>query len=219
MQEANGQEVKAFNTLSEAYGLFGETPLSATPGTVEGWYTGSLGVQDVTRAIGLAQKLGTLAAKFGGMTAPPPCKGTDSAKEWDLEAEKYLSGAVTAMLRMGLKPKEESGKEGSERPAQPVVIGRDVQLPHEGDELARVNTKGLGMTMEALAEVYGRRGRPDLAGHLLLQAISAIMPPTVEEGQVPAGERCHGKFEWEWVCERSEYDHDHEQDEAHDQCH
>lgn len=194
MLESNGKEVRAFNTLLDAYGLFGPSPLAAQPGEADGWYSGPLGELDVTRAIGLAQKLGTLAAKFGGQAIPPPCPGAtgDNAKAWDLKAEKFLGDAVTAMLRVGLAGEPE-GDTKPAKPATPVVIGRDVSLPQDGDTAPRVNTKGLGMTMEALAEVYARRERPDLAGHLLLQAISAIMPPTLQEGAVDVGERCHGE--------------------------
>jgi hypothetical protein len=44
-----------------------------------------------------------------------------------------------------------------------------------------VDKRGLGMTMEALAEVYTRKGRSDLAGQLLLQAVSTLLPPQSEQ--------------------------------------
>ncbi|BEJ13309.1 hypothetical protein CspHIS471_0304830 [Cutaneotrichosporon sp. HIS471] len=75
--------------------------------------------------------------------------------------------------------------------SEPVIVGRDVRLPHDNEgDTGRVNRRGLGMTMEALAEVYGRRGRPDLAGQLVLQAITTLLPPQAEEGSIQPADRC-----------------------------
>jgi hypothetical protein len=124
--------------------------------------------------------------------APVPAGLGAKATSWDSAAETYLSGALTAMLRIGLgsRPANATG---------PVVTGRDIVLPHdadpadkagsgtEDDGAGRVNRRGLGMTMEALAAVYARQGRADLAAQLLVQAVSTVIPP---QGSPSLEDRC-----------------------------
>jgi tetratricopeptide (TPR) repeat protein len=187
MLEGNGQPVRAFVAYRDALGLFGPSPLAKDRAPANGWAEGHvLDDEDHLRAIGLAQKLGQIAVRMGSFPIPPPFPhaATDKLKSWDGAGEAYLSGALGAMLRLGLAgrapPTPESG---------PVVIGRDVNLPEkEGDTEGRVNRRGLGMTMEALAEVYARQGQYALAGQLLIQAISTLVPPQDKNPSV--ADRC-----------------------------
>jgi hypothetical protein len=189
MLEMHGHPVRSFALLRDAIGFFGADPLAAEPRTTAGadmWSGGSprpLSEDERHRAIGLAQKLGQLAARMGEMGAPPPFpefiptgpvaveveptpakRGKEAeehppptvyispvpaglgaaAKTWDAAAETYLSGALAAMLRIGLAARP-AGDAPS--PANPVVVGRDITLPHDdartpaGDEdtAGRVN--------------------------------------------------------------------------------
>lgn len=235
------QPIRAFVALRDAYGLFGSLEAGATsPYTKE-----VMSENDLTRAIGLAQKMGQIAARLGGAPSAPPfpseatireyegreeslnesaaakllreqggseagaITGKEARVAWDTAAETYLSAAVTAMLKMGLahrnNPKpggEEASKEGGDKPkgggnGEQVIVGRDVRLPHDngdGDTAGRVNRRGLGMAMETLAEVYGRRGRPDLAGQLILQAITTVIPPQAEPGTILPSDQCQGEY-------------------------
>lgn len=252
------QPIRAFAALRDAYALFGADAL--TPGAVSPYTGAPMSQEDLTRAIGLAQKMGQLAARLGAMTSPPPFpaagvsvreriemanvgaegevvspaaqllkdskmaggEGAKGGKEarmaWDTAAEEYLGAAIGAMLKLGLQHRQaaaataagpQAGAEGGAAPAgaavpgsgtsDPVIVGRDVRLPHdnvpgeEGDTSGRVNRRGLGMTMEALAEVYGRRGRPDLAGQLVLQAITTVLPPQAEPGSILPADQCQGE--------------------------
>ncbi len=218
--------IRAFVALRDALALFGD---GLTPGATSP-YTGEvMSERDLTRAIGLAQKMGQIAARLGSTPSPPPfptqnttqlmeiegekegpaaellkstetLTGAEAAKAWDEAAEKHLSAAIGAMLKMGLAHRQPAeGPAGSAVPGsgsnEPVIVGRDVRLPHDNEEgdAGRVNRRGLGMTMESLAEVYGRRGRPDLAGQLVLQAITTLLPPQAEPGAVLPADRCQGE--------------------------
>ncbi|GMK56295.1 hypothetical protein CspeluHIS016_0301350 [Cutaneotrichosporon spelunceum] len=233
--------VRAFVALRDALALFGDSNdgggLRLEPGATSTYTGESMSEKDLTRAIGLAQKMGQIAAKLGSVRNPPPfptqniaqlmevageggeaalllksagaVTGAEAAKAWDEAAETYLSAAIGAMLKMGLahrRPAEGTegvkggqGAEGESAPAgqavpggsnEPVIVGRDVRLPHDDDDAGRINRRGLGMTMEALSEVYGRRGRPDLAGQLVLQAITTLLPPQADPGAIVPADRC-----------------------------
>lgn len=178
--ESAGKPLEAYIELRTALQLFGGDPLAGT-----GRPTSQ---SDHVRAVGLAQKIGQLALQIGGMSLvlPYPRTEGEGVKTWDEAAEKYLSSALTAMLRLGL----------SDRPkGDVVVVGRDVDLPEsslEGDG-GKVDKRGIGMTMESLAEVYARKGQYDLAGQLLIQAVSTLLPPKSE--QVPSvSDRCQGAY-------------------------
>ncbi len=190
--ESSNQPVKAYEALRESLELFGPDPLDANPDIrISGrWAGGSkLAESDHIRAIGLYQKLGRLALQIATSSTVRPYPATsqpDGPKTWDESAEQYLSGALTAMLRLGL----------SNRPAsspQQVVVGRDIDLPESplDDESGRVDKRGLGVTMESLAEVYARKGQYDLAGQLLLQAMSILLPPQATETP-SVSDRCQG---------------------------
>lgn len=211
LETAAGNPLRAYAVLREAFGQFGPAPLAAKPPRVTTW-AGSeeeaqgghlLTEEEVTRAIGLAQKLGQLAARMGGMASPPPLRRTNedgtvawgadaSARgaEWDEAAVAFLEPALAAMLRLGLQRQADA--------SGPVVVGRDVKLPYDDsqasdpEDAGRVNKRGLGITMETLAEVYARQGKYDLAGHLLIQAVSTLLPPGAENP--PVLDRCQGTY-------------------------
>jgi hypothetical protein len=191
MFETTYQPIKAFSSLREALPHFGEEPLAKdTKYRISSTWSGSrpLSEDEHKRVIGITQKLGQMALQLSSTRVPPPFPVIEgkSPKDWEQAAEEYLSSALTAMLRLGLKP----GKSGA-------IAGRDVDLPEgaEGEEESgsgRVDKRGLGMTMEALAEVYARRGQYDLAGNLLLQAVSTLLPPQSKEPP-PMSDRCQGE--------------------------
>jgi hypothetical protein len=208
--------------LYKALRLFGPRPLAAVPPPTGGWAGNhALSPAEIHRAIGLSQKLGSLAAGFGAMKNPPayPSQATkevdeaigaptDSDKEadtvrkpedWNKAAEHFLSGALASMLRIGLGETaaydgdrgEAIEQKGQFTAKRPVVAGRDVKLPHdESEEIqygGKVNKRGLAITMETLAEVYARDSRYDLAGQLLLQTLSILIPP---DGQHSSSDLC-----------------------------
>ena len=88
------------------------------------------------------------------------------------------------MLRLGLATPED--RQGA------VVAGRDTLLPEGDGEEGRVDVRVLGMTMESLAEVYARRGQFALAGQLLIQAISTLLPPQSSQPP-PIRDQCQGE--------------------------
>lgn len=190
MLESQGQVVRAYSDLRDALNLFGSSPLK--PGAVSGEWAGGakLSEQDHLRAIGLHQKLGQMAVQIGSMRVPSPyptVPDRTSPQTWDAAAEHYLSDALTAMLRLGLSNRPSAAA------STPVVAGKDIQLP-EGtvdDAGGRVDKRGLGMTMESLAEVYARKGRYDLAGQLLIQAVSILLPPKSDAALSPS-DICQG---------------------------
>lgn len=194
MFESTYQPIKAFSSLREALPHFGAEPLAKDPKyRITTPWAGSapLTEEEHKRAIGISQKLGQMALQLSSTRVPPPFPVLEQGKGpngWDQAAEEYLSSALTAMLRLGMKPT---------KPGQVAVAGRDVDLPVSGegeieDGGGRVDKRGLGMTMEALAEVYARRGQHDLAGNLLLQAVSTLLPPGSKETP-PMRDRCQGK--------------------------
>lgn len=112
-------------------------------------------LSDRTRSIGLAQKLGTLALHIADST------GKDQNAEL---AEMYLTRALDAMIRLG------SG-DGTKNEDDTKLVGRDFDFPKDGGKiqaqentdvdgarLNRVTKKSMGITMEALADLYVRRG-------------------------------------------------------------
>lgn len=194
MFESTYQPIKAFSSLREALPHFGEEPLAKdTKYRITSPWAGSapLTEEEHRRVIGISQKLGQMALQLSSTRVPPPFPVLESGKGpngWDQAAEEYLSSALTAMLRLGMKPT---------RPGEVAVAGRDVDLPQGGegdieDGGGRVDKRGLGMTMEALSEVYARRGQYDLAGNLLLQAVSTLLPPGSKETP-PMRDRCQGE--------------------------
>jgi hypothetical protein len=143
---------------------------------------------DHLRAIGLSQKIGHLAVQLASSSHPHPFQigNTTERVGWLDAAESHLSGALTAMLKLGLMQGAKSG--------QSVIAGRDIELREgsEDDEGGRVDKRGLGMTMEALSEVYARKKQYEMSAQLLLQAISILLPPGSKETP-PARDRCQGQ--------------------------
>lgn len=91
------------------------------------------------------------------------------------------------MLKLGLI-------QGGSAKASGVIAGKDIVLPEGGTEEdgGRVDKRGLGMTMEALSEVYARKKQYEVSAQLLLQAISILLPPGSKEAP-PARDRCQGQ--------------------------
>ena len=191
MLEEDRKPFEAYTILRECLHHFGSTPMSTNiqDRTSGDWTSGKvLSAQDHIRAIGLSQKLGQLALVLYSapkVTVYPNQPGVEgSPTNWLDAAEKHLSEALTAMLKLGLAPSE-----GGDGKSQRVIAGRDVNLPagpaavkNEEGEMEQVNgggvdRKGLGVTMEALAEVYARKGDFAIAGNLLIQSISTLLPP------------------------------------------
>lgn len=184
---------------------------------------------DHVRAVGITQKLGHLAVQLSSDRKAPPFPLSPSASAsgsaltsdngalsnarkgpltWLEAAEHHLSNALAAMLKLGLA----AGRQAT--PDQPIILGRDLDLPEgqsldnavdEGDEeiVGRVDKRGVGMTMEALSEVYARRGKYDLANQLLIQAISLLIPPTAKQAP-PVRDRCQGETRSSVFCAGAE---------------
>lgn len=211
--EIQRQRVSAFVELRTALEMFGPDPLrrpaalplpeaTALGGGPGGQWIGEgyrLTEKDHVRAIGLYQKLGQLALEVassptGSTYASTLGEGSTEQmfKTWDDAAEYYLSSALTSMLHLGLPGSSSTPSTGG-----PVILGRDVSLPEalpnenpeDVDQGGQVDKRGLGMTMESLSEVYARKGQYDMAGQLLLQAISLLLPPQSKETP-PMRDRC-----------------------------
>ena len=98
------------------------------------------------------------------------------------------------MIRLGLAaPSNKRSATGGQ-----VVLGRDLDLPSaglaEGQEdlgVGRVDKRGVAMTMEALSEVYARKGQYDLANQLLLQTVSILLPVSSQVAP-PIQDQCQG---------------------------
>ncbi|EIW69057.1 hypothetical protein TREMEDRAFT_68940 [Tremella mesenterica DSM 1558] len=234
MLESDGQLVKSYIALREAFLLCGPRALEADYAMAPGQW-GPVAFEEHRRAIGLAQKIGQLALHISTSRFPPPypsydetiatsttsetqstidsprakthqnpsdestlggiakmednekqkrketteksLKGKEREKSWDEAAERYLEKALTAMLHLGLTGEEKNR----------VVVGRGINLPDpplDDEDNGRVDKRGLGITMESLAEVYAKKGRYDLAMQLILQAISILLPPQKQDVEI-----------------------------------
>lgn len=193
--ESQGQLTKAYVTLRSALHQLGETPL--IPSSSAGEWAGSgytLTPSDHIRAIGLSQKLGHLAVQISAGPHPPPfpieTTGKPGPTGWLEAAETYLTGSLTAMLKLGLI-------KGGAALGESLIAGRDIELGEtsvgDDEEGGRVDKRGMGMTMEALSEVYARKGQYEYAAQLLLQAVSILIPAGAKETPSPR-DRCQGKF-------------------------
>lgn len=190
LEEFN-QKVEAYTTLRDALKHFGASPMSSDPSQrVSAPWAGNVPLtqEDHIRAIALSQKLGQLALILatGSKVYVYPVDDEAGPKSYLDAAEKHLSDALTAMLHLGLAPAAPGSTDESKR----VIAGRDVDLPASsgsalegGVESAggSVDRRGLGVTMEALAEVYSRKGEYGIAGNLLIQSISTLLPPGSKE--------------------------------------
>ncbi|ODN80935.1 hypothetical protein L202_03055 [Cryptococcus amylolentus CBS 6039] len=166
--------------------------------------TYALTEKDHVRAIGLYQKLGQLALEVASSPKAPTYESTiveginvsphQVFKDWDDAAEYYLSSALNTMLKIGLQPPASPASAPS--PENPVILGRDINLPsaapsenpEDPEQGGQVDKRGLCMTMESLSEVHSRKGEYNVAGQLLLQAVSVLMPAGEEEP--PLRDRC-----------------------------
>lgn len=221
LETQTSNKVKAYAQLQTALEQFGPAPLSPNPqDRIAGTWSGNvlMSENDHVRAIGITQKLGQLALEIStGATAHiyPASEDRSAPKSYFDAAEKYLSEALNAMLRLGLNvngpqpPGSISGEDKAIRGSAGhgrVIVGKDVVLPEasvgeEDDGGGRVDIRGLGMTMEWLAEVYATKGEPAIAGQLLIQAISTLLPPQSTE-QPPAKDRCQAALVSDpiWPC-------------------
>lgn len=118
--------------------------------------------RDRTRAIALAQKMGSLA-----LTASETSDASGKVdKEWESLAESYLVRALESMIALG-------ARRGT-KPGETQVVGRDFDFPDEletlsqsvqdkgdvevdGERVAKVSRKSMGLVMEGLADLYARR--------------------------------------------------------------
>ncbi|KAJ9111710.1 hypothetical protein QFC19_001070 [Naganishia cerealis] len=189
--ESIGQHRRAIQVLQEALAFLDRydpeqngtlpTAQNAVPFTLS----------DRTRSIGLAQKLGTLALHIADST------GKD--KNADL-AEIYLTRALNAMIKL-------ANRDSSQDKEDTKLVGRDFDFPQDGGKaqaqenmdvdgarLNKVTQKSMGITMEALADLYVRRGEHELANPLYVQAISTLLPTSPEQAKVtgkpPVQDRC-----------------------------
>ncbi|WVQ73742.1 hypothetical protein IAR50_003322 [Cryptococcus sp. DSM 104548] len=210
------QRISAFVELRTALEHFGPDPLRLPSSRAEApspaggpggeWIspTYALTEKDHIRAIGLYQKLGQLALEAASSPKAPTYESTiiegitvsphQVFKDWDDAAEYYLSSALNTMLKIGLRPP--SSPASAPTPENPVILGRDIQLPsaapsenpEDPEQGGQVDKRGLCMTMESLSEVHARKREYNTAGQLLLQAVSVLMPPGEEEP--PLRDRC-----------------------------
>jgi hypothetical protein len=200
----------AYNILRDGLSQFGPSPLHTDASArIAGTWAGNrqLSREDHIRAIGLSQKLGHLALQSSTATRAQvyPAEEGTGPKNWLDAAEKHLSDALTAMLHLGLS--KAGGTETTDGKQPKVIAGRDVDLPDgfaapPGEEVVdiqggSVDKRGLGVTMEALAEIYARKGEHGIAGNLLIQAISTLLPPKTEE-RPPIADQCQAAM----VCLR-----------------
>ena len=191
MLEKDGHLLSAYQSLHSALEHFGPDPLSSKlRARISGpWTNGvALSTADHTRAIAITQKMGHLALKmtYGStITTYPTSPEPNAPKSWIEAAERHLSSSLTAMLKLGVFTTPSNG---------PVVVGRDISLPQTSNPEnepsgGSIDRKGLGATMEALAEVYAKQGQHALAGQLLIQAVSTLLPPQMTESP-PVQDQC-----------------------------
>ncbi len=148
--ESNGQLKQSFKVLSDALEFLDGhgSPASSEP-TSHKWTEA-----DRIRAIGLSQKLGSLALQLSARTGD----------EYDRLAETYLVRALEDMIKFAnISSSEES---------EAKVVGRDFKFADDSAEAiakrgeepdesigGKVTRKGMGKTMEALADLYAKRGQ------------------------------------------------------------
>ena len=196
MLESTGQLVPAYGQLMVALSYFGADPLSSDP--AERISTAWSGERKLTqkehlRAVALNQKLGQLALSIALAPKVTPYPSMDRARDGPTSyldaAEMQLSSALAASLRIGLGSRASGGDaSGGGAGTEPVVVGRDFQMPNARASSGAGDLQNLGITMEALAEVYARKGRFEYAQQLLVQAISTLLPP--QEADAPPRDRC-----------------------------
>lgn len=146
---------------SKAQDTFGASRPSGRPQGEHAWDS-----QDVTRQIGLLQKLGSLCLYLAD--AQP-----SRADAYLRTSEVYLNRALNAMVKLGASTSAspaKSNKDGTK------LVGRDFNFPAEStsasgeqdltaglngknESLDRVTKRSMGVAMENLADVYTRQGK------------------------------------------------------------
>ncbi|ORY25844.1 hypothetical protein BCR39DRAFT_542990 [Naematelia encephala] len=113
-------------------------------------------------------------------------------RSWPEAAEHYFSTALSAMLRIGLASR-------SPESTDQVIIGRDLELADgngtdtdaDGSGSGKITKRTVALTMMGLSDVYASKGEYALAGQLLIQAVSTLLPPTApSEDVLPVADRC-----------------------------
>ncbi len=142
--ETQGQLAQSYRVLADALAF-----LDARMAEV----AGRPGSEDRIRAIGLSQKLGSLALILSRR----------NGDEYDQVAENHLSRALNEMMAMAVIA-EPSGRAAGESTR---VAGRDFNF--EGDDAdasqetadlpGKLTRKRMGKTMETLADLYAKRGQ------------------------------------------------------------
>jgi hypothetical protein len=196
---STNQNLKAYLQLRQAFDQMGIHSMSSNPSQrISGTWAGSrvLTHDEYLRAVALCQGLGAAAASVvtgkTRMKYPVPIPdGLDSKQpqNWDEAAVFYLENALAALLRLGLQTRS-SESDG----AGPIVVGRDVEIPDSRESVdsevgGKIDKRGMGITMELLSEVYASQKRYDLAGQLLIQAVSTLLPAN-SQVPPPLADRC-----------------------------
>jgi len=173
--ESNGQIGPSFKVLSEALAMMDRHKNgNVRPATLEAQTFHRWTEQDRIRAIGLSQKLGSLAIMLSRR----------NGDEYDKLAETYLVRALQEMISMASITSASQSKDGTR------VVGRDFTFNGDDDTDSsndpatptdsigggKITRKGMGKTMEALADLYARRGQFDAANPLYVQAITTLLP-------------------------------------------
>lgn len=167
--EEAGQPSASYMILLDAlryYGVDAESTCWAGPAY-------RLTEKDEQRIIALHQKLGQLSLGIASDFAPPlypaaaklvsSTTSTTPQREitkWDQAAEHHLSTALTTLLKLGAGARDDVAVD------KQFIAGRDTAfkgdseaLPEDGLGRGGVTKRGLGMTMEALAEVFAMQGK------------------------------------------------------------
>lgn len=143
----------------DAQTAFGATRPTGQPQGEHVW-----DIKDVTRQIGLLQKLGSLCLYLAD--AQP-----SRADAYLRTSETYLNRALNAMVKLGSSAGSAKGNKDGTR-----LVGRDFAFPAEStsaageqdlaaglggknESLDRVTKRSMGVAMENLADVYARQGK------------------------------------------------------------
>jgi hypothetical protein len=155
--ESNGQIAQSFKVLSEALSMMDRRKNEDDTATALDEQKYRFTEQDRIRAIGLSQKLGSLAILLSRR----------NGDEYDKLAESYLVRALQEMISIASISTSSESKDGTR------VVGRDFAFtgdeetdsstdaatPRDSIGGGKITRKGMGKTMEALADLYARRGQ------------------------------------------------------------
>jgi hypothetical protein len=153
--ESNGQATQSFKVLSDALEFLDRHRAQAGTSMSMSTSTSQWTDKDRIRVIGLAQKLGSLALQLS----------TRTGDEYDVLAETYLVRALEDIIKFANVSSPDADSEVK-------VVGRDFKFADDSDEAidkrgdepmgsigGKVTRKGMGKTMEALADLYAKRGQ------------------------------------------------------------